>query len=311
MLYDAAIAIDGERIVTVGPSSQVLSQHPDAERIDGRGKAVLPGFANCHTHFTLTISRGIQEDFSFPSTLRFPRNVGEYLSDEERVVMAQLGALEERMDQRGYLEGAEMATTFNMLRSNDLIWSFVVNNYLLGKDPFPFDLLYWNSDSTRLPATMHSYYLRNMYQKNLLVKPGGLTFDGVAIDLTTIETPTFMLSAKEDHIAPWKSTYAAVNLYAGPVKFVLAASGHIAGIVNPPQAGKYCYWTGSAKQNPQSPDTWFENAKRHDGSWWPDWDKWMQKSAGPKVKARKPGSGKLKALGDAPGEYVRVRSDGA
>ena len=136
-----------------------------------------------------------------------------------------------------------MANTFNMLRANDLIWSFVVNNYLLGKEPFPFDLLYWNSDSTRMPAAMHSFYLRKMYQENLLVKPGGITLDKTPIDLAKIKTPTFILSTKEDHIAPWKSTYAATQIYGGPVRFVLAASGHIAGVVNPPASGKYSHWT--------------------------------------------------------------------
>ncbi len=150
----------------------------------------------------------------------------------------QLSALEERMNAKGYLEGRDMATTFNMLRANDLIWSFVVNNYLLGKSPFPFDLLYWNSDSTRMPAAMHSFYLRKMYQENLLVKPGGITLAGVPIDLGKIRTPAFILSTREDHIAPWRSTYAATRLYKGPVKFVLSASGHIAGVVNPP-GGRY------------------------------------------------------------------------
>src|ERR1700759_408464 len=150
----------------------------------------------------------------------------------------QLRALEDKMNKRGYLEGSEMATTFNMLRANDLIWSFVVNNYLLGNDPFPFDLLYWNADSTRMPARMHSFYLRKMYQENLLATPGGITLDGVPIDLRKIKTPSFLLSTKEDHIAPWRSTYAATQLYRGPVKFFLAASGTIAGVVNPPAAKK-------------------------------------------------------------------------
>src|SRR5207245_10804351 len=132
----------------------------------------------------------------------------------------QLAALEERMNTTGYLEGRDMATTFNMLRANDLIWSFVVNNYLLGKDPFPFDLLYWNADSTRMPAAMHSFYLRNMYQENKLAEPGGISLAGVPIDLSTITMPSFLLSTREDHIAPWKSTYAATQLYRGPVKFV-------------------------------------------------------------------------------------------
>ena len=170
----------------------------------------------------------------------------------------QLAALEERMNAKGYLEGRAMATTFNMLRANDLIWSFVVNNYLLGKSPFPFDLLYWNADSTRMPAAMHSFYLRKMYQENLLVKPGGITLDGVPIDLRKIKTPSFLLSTREDHIAPWRSTYAATQLYKGPVKFVLSASGHIAGVVNPP-GSKYGHWEND--NNPPTPEEWL--ATRH------------------------------------------------
>ena len=223
----------------------------------------------------------------------------------------QITSLENKMDKKGYLEGAHMASTFNMMRGTDLIWSFVINNYLMGKDPLPFDLLYWNSDSTRMPAAMHSFYLRNMYMENKLVEPGGITLDGVALDLRNIKLPCYVISTQEDHIAPWKSTYAAVNLYKGPVKFVLSASGHIAGIVNPPDAKKYCYWTNAAKKAPKTPDAWFNGAKQHDGSWWPDWDKWAKRHAGKKtIPARTPGQGKsggkLKALRDAPGEYVKV-----
>ncbi|WP_186457579.1 PHA/PHB synthase family protein [Nitrospirillum amazonense] len=217
----------------------------------------------------------------------------------------QLGALESRMKSRGYLDGQSMATTFNMLRSNDLIWSFVVNNYLLGKDPFPFDLLYWNSDSTRMPPAMHSFYLRNMYQKNLLVRPGGITLKGVPIDLRTIKTPTFMLSTREDHIAPWKSTYAATQLYGGPVKFVLAASGHIAGVVNPPAANKYSHFLNDAL--PATPDEWLAGTTQVPGSWWPVYADWLAPYAGPQVPARTPGDGKLKPIEDAPGSYVKVR----
>ena len=216
----------------------------------------------------------------------------------------QLAALEERMHQRGYLEGHEMATTFNMLRANDLIWSFVVNNYLLGKDPFPFDLLYWNSDSTRMPANMHSFYLRNMYQQNRLAVPGGITLEGVPIDLGTVDTPAFMLSTREDHIAPWKSTFAATSILGGPVKFCLAASGHIAGVINPPSSGKYSYWIAS--RSAKSPETWLRNAKEVPGSWWPEWQNWIQRHAGAKVAARKPGDGKLRPLEDTPGSYVAV-----
>jgi polyhydroxyalkanoate synthase len=196
-----------------------------------------------------------------------------------------------------------------MMRGNDLIWSFVVNNYLLGKEPLPFDLLYWNSDSTRMPAAMHSFYLRNMYLENKLVEPGGITLAGVALDLRKIKTPIYIVSTQDDHIAPWKSTYAATGLYQGGVKFVLSGSGHIAGIVNPPAAKKYGYWTNA--KTPKSPDAWLGGAEKHQGSWWPDWDKWVKPHAGKKdIAARKPGGGKLKPLADAPGEYVRVRSDG-
>ncbi len=216
----------------------------------------------------------------------------------------QLKLLESRMSQSGYLEGSEMAMTFNMLRANDLIWSFVVNNYLLGKDPFPFDLLYWNADSTRMPAEMHSFYLRNMYQKNLLVKPGALKVDSVPIDLGTITTPSYILSTREDHIAPWKSTYAATQIYQGQVRFVLAASGHIAGVVNPPAKKKYSHWVN--EKLPKSPDAWLKEAKEVPGSWWPDCQQWQQAFAGEKVPARKVGGGKLKPIEDAPGSYVKV-----
>ncbi len=227
-----------------------------------------------------------------------PGELGVFIDEE------QLSALEEQMHAQGYLEGAHMATTFNMLRANDLIWSFVVNNYLLGKDPFPFDLLYWNADSTRMPATMHSFYLREMYQENKLVQPGGIGVDGVAIDLRDIKTPSFLLSTKEDHIAPWRSTYAATQLFGGPTRFVLAASGHIAGVVNPPAAEKYSYWTNT--DNPSDPDRWAGRAEEHAGSWWPEWRRWLTRYAGKKVPARQPGDGKLKVIEDAPGTYVKV-----
>src|SRR5262249_41433463 len=176
----------------------------------------------------------------------------------------QLTALEERMAKKGYLEARDMHTTFNMLRANDLIWSFVVNNYLLGKQPFPFDLLYWNADSTRMPAAMHSFYLRKMYQENLLVEPGGITLGGVPIDLRRIKTPSFLLSPREDHIAPWRSTYRATQLYAGPVKFVLSASGHIAGVVNPP-GSKYGHF--ESNKNPTAAEEWLAGAVEHPDSW--------------------------------------------
>jgi polyhydroxyalkanoate synthase subunit PhaC len=217
----------------------------------------------------------------------------------------QLQALEDKMNKRGYLEGSEMATTFNMLRANDLIWSFVVNNYLMGNDPFPFDLLYWNADSTRMPAKMHSFYLRRMYQENLLAKPNGIELDGVPIDLGKIKTPAYFLSTREDHIAPWQSTYRGTQLLGGPKRFVLAASGHIAGVVNPPEGGKYGHWISS--DLPADPEAWFQGATEIAGSWWPDWQRWILASSKARVAARQPGDGELQAIEDAPGSYVKVR----
>jgi polyhydroxyalkanoate synthase len=220
---------------------------------------------------------------------------------------AQVASLEKKMNERGYLEGSEMANTFNMLRANDLIWSFVINNYLLGRDPFPFDLLHWNCDSTRMPAKMHSFYLRNLYMRNALREPGGVTLNGVAIDLSTVTVPSYFVSAMEDHIAPWKTTYAGPQIFSGKSRFVLSGSGHIAGMINPPAANKYGYWTNPAI--PDDPDAWFEGAKQHEGSWWTDWRQWVAPHLGKEVPARIPGKGKLKALDAAPGTYVRQRVD--
>ena len=218
----------------------------------------------------------------------------------------QLAKIERQLDEKGYLDAGAMATTFNLMRANDLIWSFVVGNYLLGKDALPFDLLYWNSDSTRMPAATHRYYLRNMYQKNLLKEPGGLNLKGTSIDLRAVTIPVFLLSAREDHIAPWHNTYAAAGLYAGPVRFVLAGSGHIAGVINPAGSTKYGYWTNDAL--PAGPDAWLDGASQHPGSWWPAWAEWQSQFAGGKVKARIPGQGGLTAIEDAPGSYVKVAS---
>jgi polyhydroxyalkanoate synthase len=218
----------------------------------------------------------------------------------------QLAAMESRMRQNGYLDGYDMAASFSSLRANDLIWSFVINNYLLGKDPFPFDLLFWNGDSTRMPARMHSFYLRRMYQENKLVEPGGITLAGVPIDLRKITVPAYFLSTRDDHITPWRSTYVGTQLLSGPIRFVLSGSGHVSGIVNPPARGKYGYWT-----NPDiaaSPGEWLQGATEFAGSWWPDWQHWVAALAPEHVPARKPGSRALAPIEDAPGSYVRVRA---
>ena len=237
----------------------------------------------------------------FVSLLDFsqPGELGVFIDEE------QVQSLERKMNERGYLEGSEMAGTFNLLRANDLVWSFVVNNYLLGKDPFPFDLLYWNADSTRMPARMHSFYLRNMYIKNLMGVPGGMELDGVPIDLSKVELPAYFISTIEDHIAPWKTTYRGARYLKGPVKFVLGGSGHIAGIVNPPAAKKYHYWTND--RMPDSAEQWFEGAAQRPGSWWEDWQRWIEPHGGGKAPARIPGEGALRALEDAPGSYATMR----
>ena len=227
-----------------------------------------------------------------------PGELGVFIDEE------QLALVEESMQETGYFDGAKMAEAFNLLRANDLIWSFVINNYLMGKDPFPFDLLYWNSDSTRMPRAMHSSYLREMYQHNRLREPGGITLDGVSIDLTCIDVPVYILSTREDHIAPWRSTYAATGLYRGPIRFVLAMSGHIAGVVNPPSANKYGHFTGELAA---TPDAWLDAATAHEGSWWPDWDAWVSEYSGGEAPPREPGAGALPAIEDAPGRYVKVR----
>ncbi len=243
----------------------------------------------------------------FTSLIDFaqPGDLGVYVDE------AQVDALEQRMKARGgYMEGAEMAGTFNLLRANDLVWSFYVHNYLLGKDPFPFDLLYWNSDATRMPMAMHLFYLREMYIKNKLVLPGGITLNGTPVDLSKVKTPAYFVSTVEDHIAPWAGTYTGAKLLKG--KFVLGGSGHIAGIVNPPAANKYGYWT-----NPKLVDhaqAWLAAATKHDGSWWNDWDAWIKShNKGKPVPARVPGNalkgGKLKALEEAPGSFAKFRLD--
>jgi polyhydroxyalkanoate synthase subunit PhaC len=217
----------------------------------------------------------------------------------------QVAALERQMAERGYLEGKKMATAFNMLRSNDLVWPYVINNYLKGKTPFPFDLLYWNSDATRMPAANHSFYLRTCYLHNQLTK-GEMKIGGVYLDLRKVTVPVYNLATREDHIAPAKSVLVGCKFFAGPVRFVLAGSGHIAGVVNPPGKKKYQYWTG-AKPRGDDVEAWLAKAQEHPGSWWPDWLHWIRKQDSTEVRARTPGGGKLTPLEDAPGSYVKVK----
>ncbi|PZU91844.1 MAG: class I poly(R)-hydroxyalkanoic acid synthase [Chelatococcus sp.] len=217
----------------------------------------------------------------------------------------QIRAIEEQMTRSGYLEGARMSGAFNMLRPNDLIWSYAVNNYLKGKMPTAFDLLYWNSDSTRMPAANHSFYLRNCYLDNKLTK-GQMHLGGTQLDLKRVTIPVYNLATREDHIAPARSVFNGSKCFGGEVEYVVSGSGHIAGVVNPPSRGKYQYWTGG-KPTGRYHD-WMTHAEEHPGSWWPHWFAWLEKQAPERVPAREPGGGKLAPIEDAPGSYVKVRS---
>jgi polyhydroxyalkanoate synthase len=236
-----------------------------------------------------------QVDFSYAGDLMV-------FVDEERIKQ-----LEAHMKEQGYLEASRMANTFNMLRSNDLIWPYVVNNYMRGKKPMPFDILYWNSDATRMPAGNHSFYLRNCYLDNKLSK-GEMEIGGIKLDLKKVKVPVYNLATREDHIAPAKSVLFGSQFFGGPVKYVLAGSGHIAGVVNPPSKPKYQYWTGG-KPTGSNVDEWLKKATEHPGSWWPDWLQWLKSHDAKKtIAAHKIGGGKLTPTEDAPGSYVKVKS---
>jgi polyhydroxyalkanoate synthase len=207
----------------------------------------------------------------------------------------------------GLLDAQAMADTFNSLRSNDLIWNYVVDNYYLGNQPPPFDLLYWNSDQTRMPRALHLFYLERFYRDNDLSE-GRMTLMGEPVTLKDVTIPIYMQSSREDHIAPYASVYRGAKLFGGPVNFIMAGSGHIAGVINHPAAEKYQHWTNAAL--PETIEEWMADAKETPGSWWPDWNAWLAGLSGTQVKARDPAKGKLAPLGDAPGEYVKVKSIG-
>ncbi|GLQ76870.1 class I poly(R)-hydroxyalkanoic acid synthase [Mesorhizobium huakuii] len=232
-----------------------------------------------------------QVDFTYAGDLKV-------FVDEE-----QVAAVEKSMNEKGYLDGTKMATAFNMLRSGDLIWPYVVNNYMRGKDPLPFDLLYWNADSTRMAAANHSFYLRNCYLENNLSR-GKMELAGHTVSLGDITIPVYNLASREDHIAPALSVFLGSKYFGGKVDYVMAGSGHIAGVVNPPASGKYQYWTGGKPEGDFG--QWIAKAAEHPGSWWPHWQSWIEAKDNTRVPARKPGN-HMKTLGDAPGSYVKVR----
>ena len=224
-----------------------------------------------------------------------PGEIGIFINE------TAISALEKQMDSLGYYDGRMMAFSFNLLKENDLFWSFFVNNYLKGQRPVAFDLLYWNTDGTNLPAKMHSFYLRNMYLYNKLKDKNGITLNNEEIDLTAVDTPSYFLSAAQDHIAKWTSTYSGAKLFKGNVKFVLGGSGHIAGVVNPPSSKKYGYWTNS--ELPNDAQEWFNHAQKNEGSWWTDWQQWSEQYTDGKVPSRKC----LKSIEPAPGRYAKKR----
>jgi polyhydroxyalkanoate synthase subunit PhaC len=236
-----------------------------------------------------------QVDFAEAGELRV------FIDDDQLAMIRSLSG-------EGFLDGRYMAATFNLLRGRDLIWNYVTNNYLMGQDYAPFDLLHWNSDVTNLPAAWHLSYLTDLYRDNKLIAPGALSIGGTPVDLSRVETPVYIQAGREDHIAPPKSVWKMTRCFRGQHKFVLAGSGHIAGVVNPPSAKKYQYWTN--KDPAESLDQFLSGATEQAGSWWPDWISWLSALDGAKVAAkgaRMPGEGALPALADAPGEYVRTR----
>jgi len=287
----------------VYPAIEAALEQSGAERLNTVGYCIAGTMMSCalahmadkgDDRVASTTFFAAQQDFSESGDLKL-------FTDED-----WLRVVEVSMERSGgVLPGSSMAGTFNALRANDLIWSFFVNNYLMGKDPKAFDLLYWNSDQTRMPRALHLFYLREFYQNNLLAA-GGMTLGGVKLDLSKVKTPIYAQSSKEDHIAPAASVYKGVKLFGGPKTYIMAGSGHIAGVINHPAAKKYQYWT-----NPELPETleeWQAGATEHPGSWWPDWIEWLGEKSGGKVKARNPAKGKLKPIEDAPGSYVKVKS---
>lgn len=298
VIWDDYIAAQIDAIATVTQLLGVKSTHAIGYCVAGTTLAATLALLTAHgeadkvksaTFFTA------QVDFSEAGDLNL------MVDDQQLALLEQLSA-------PGYLDGRYMAATFNSLRGRDLIWNYVVNNYLMGEDYPPFDLLYWNGDTTNLPARWHKSYLTDLYRDNRLVVPGSIHVEGTPIDLTTVKTPTYVQAGREDHIAPAPSVWKIMHQFSGPKRFLLAGSGHIAGVVNPPSAGKYQHWINEAEC--ETLDDFIAGAREVKGSWWPDWIGWIAAQDGKKVPAkgaRIPGKGKLKAIEDAPGRYVKAR----
>jgi polyhydroxyalkanoate synthase len=286
-------------------ASQVVKEITEADKVNGVAWCV--GGTLLTTALAVLAAR---KDTTFASATFFttlldftdPGDLCVFIDEQ------QVKKLEDKVTNQGYLSGRELATSFNMLRSNDLIWSYVVNNYLKGKTPPPFDILYWNSDSTNLPANMYTFYVNNMYLENNLTKKDALTICGEKIDLGKIKIPCYFLSTIEDHIAPWGGTFKGTELLKGKNEFVLGASGHVAGVINPASKNRRNYWING--EQGKSEDHWLETAERQEGSWWPHWANWLKARAGKKVAApAATGNDTYKEIEPAPGRFVSVRID--
>ncbi|MBM3640788.1 MAG: class I poly(R)-hydroxyalkanoic acid synthase [Alphaproteobacteria bacterium] len=285
----------------------VLTALDVIEKVTGERKVTVAGYCVGGTLLALTLAyMAATGDDRVDSVTFFATQVDFSDAGDLQIFVdeARLAALDESMARTGYLEGVKMANAFNMLRPNELIWNYVVNNYMKGVEPAAFDLLYWNSDSTRIPRANHSFYLRSCYLENRLAR-GEMIIDGIRLNLRQVKMPVFEIATKEDHIAPAQSVFRGAKFFGGDVTFVLGGSGHIAGIINPPSKDKYQYWTGGPVKG--AFEDWIKKAKETKGSWWPHWLAWVTAQAPKKVPARQPGGGKLKIICDAPGEYVRVR----
>ena len=285
----------------------VLTALDVIEKATGERKVTAAGYCVGGTLLALTLAyMAATGDDRIDSVTFFATQVDFSDAGDLQIFVdeARLAALDESMARTGYLEGYKMANAFNMLRPNELIWNYVVNNYMKGVEPAAFDLLYWNSDSTRIPRANHSFYLRSCYLENRLAR-GEMVIDGVRLNLRQVKAPVFEIATREDHIAPAQSVFRGARFFGGDVTFVLGGSGHIAGIINPPSKDKYQYWTGGPPKG--AFEDWIKKAKETKGSWWPHWLAWVTAQAPKKVPARQPGGGKLKIICDAPGEYVRVK----
>lgn len=296
------LAFDDYMKQGVVEATNAIEQHTGEQAINAVGYCLGGTLLGCTlAYMKAKGDQRIQSATFFTTLLDFsdPGELGCFISEQ------QLDILEQQMAHEGVLDGRSLALAYNMLRENELHWSYHVNNYLLGKEPPVFDLLYWNSDATNLPANMHRFYLRNMYQENRLKDPGGITLDGTAIDIIKIDIPSYFLSAQKDHIALWKSTYLGAQQLSGDVEFVLSGSGHVAGVINPPENQKYSYFTHPEISS--SADNWLSAAQETEGSWWEHWRDWLKQHSGDSVAARAINDGKLPALEPAPGEYVKKK----